>query len=144
MYMVTRAIFVKLVENGFKFTLCLITSPVFEVQKTQAPIWKWHKNRVQLAQTIFQSNGKWRFYNFLACNCTHITEIALVTICMLQTLKTGSHFFHKTSCYLLKMFLGTITMVKVPKNADMCQILGNFAVPLVKSLSNTKRASTGS
>ena len=59
--MVTRAIFVKLVENGFKFTFCLITSPVFEVQKTQAPIWKWHKNRVQMAQTIFESNEKWRF-----------------------------------------------------------------------------------
>ena len=71
-------------------------------------------------------------------------KIALVTIYMLQSLKTASHFFHKASCYLLKMFLGTITMVKVPKNADMCQILGNFAVPLVKSLSNTKRASTGS
>ena len=75
---------------------------------------------------------------------TNFTKMALVTIYILQTSKTGSHFLHKASSYLLKMFLGTITMVKVPKNADMCQILGNFAVPLVKSLSNTKRASTGS
>ena len=28
-------------------------------------------------------------------------------------------------------------MVKVPKNADMCQILGNFSVYYCKSLSNT-------
>ena len=70
--------------------------------------------------------------------------MALVTIYMLQTLKTGSHFFHKKPNFQLKMFLELMNMVKVPKNIDMCQILGNFSVPLVKSLSNTKRASTGS
>ena len=71
-------------------------------------------------------------------------KIALVTIYMLQTLKTVSHFFLKKPNYQLKMFLGLMNMVKVPKNIDMCQILGNFSVPLVKSLNNTKRASTGS
>ena len=65
-------------------------------------------------------------------------KIALVTIYMLQTLKTVSHFFLKKPNYQLKMFLGLMNMVKVPKNIDMCQILGNFSVPLVKSLSNTK------
>ena len=44
-------------------------------------------------------------------------KMALVTIYMLQTLKTGSTFFHKEPNYLLKMFLGPIVMVKVPKNA---------------------------
>ena len=44
-------------------------------------------------------------------------KMALVSICMLQTLKTGSTFFHKEPNYLLKMFLGPIVMVKVPKNA---------------------------
>ena len=53
--------------------------------------------------------------------------MALVTIYMLQTLKTGSHFFHKEPNYLLKMFLGQIAMGKVPKNAEMCQILANFS-----------------
>ena len=28
-------------------------------------------------------------------------------------------------------------MIKVPQNADMCQILGNFSVYYCKSLSNT-------
>ena len=44
-------------------------------------------------------------------------KMALVTIYMLQTLKTGSTFFHKEPNYLLKMFLGPIVTVKVPKNA---------------------------
>ena len=79
-----------------------------------------------MAQTISQSNGKWRFYNFLACNYTHITEIALVTICMLQTLKTGSYFFHKTSCYLLKMFLGHLPWLRYLK----MQICAKFWVIL--------------
>ena len=57
---------------------------------------------------------------------------------MLQSLKTGSHFFFKELNYQLKMFLGLMNMGKVPKNIDLCQILGNFSVPLVKSLSNTK------
>ena len=43
-------------------------------------------------------------------------KMALVSIYMLQTLKTGSTFFHKEPNYLLKMFLGPIVMVKVPKN----------------------------
>ena len=64
--MVTRAIFVKCVQNGLQFTFCLITSPVFEVQKCNTPFWKWHKNRVQMALTIVESNEKWRFYEFLA------------------------------------------------------------------------------
>ena len=54
--------------------------------------------------------------------------MALVTIYKLQTLKTGSHFFHKGPYYLLKMFLGQISMGKVPKNAEMCQILAIFLV----------------
>ena len=41
-------------------------------------------------------------------------KMALVIIYLLQTLETGSHFFHKESNYLLKMFLGPIAMVKVP------------------------------
>ena len=65
-------------------------------------------------------------------------KLALVNIYMLQTLKTGSHFFHKKPNYQLKMILGLMNMVKVHKNIDMCQILGNSSVPLVKSLSNTK------
>ena len=48
--------------------------------------------------------------------CTDFAKMALVTIYMLQTLKTGSTFFHKEPNYLLKMFLGPIVMVKVPKN----------------------------
>ena len=44
-------------------------------------------------------------------------KMALVSIYMLQTLKTGSTFFHKELNYLLKMFLGPIVMAKVPKNA---------------------------
>ena len=43
-------------------------------------------------------------------------KMALVSIYMLQTLKTGSTFFHKEPNYLLKMFLGPIVMVKVLKN----------------------------
>ena len=55
-------------------------------------------------------------------------KIALVTIYMLQSLKTGSHFFHKEPNYLLKWFLGPIAIVKVPKNAEKCQILAYFSV----------------
>ena len=43
-------------------------------------------------------------------------KMALVSIYMLQTLKTWSTFFHKEPNYLLKIFLGPIVMVKVPKN----------------------------
>ena len=53
MYMVMGAIFAKWVQNGLKFTFCLITLSVFEIQKTEAPFWKWHGNRVQMVQTIF-------------------------------------------------------------------------------------------
>ena len=53
-------------------------------------------------------------------------KMALVTIYMLQTFKTGSHFFHKEPNYQLKMFLRPIDMVKVHKFADMCQILAIF------------------
>ena len=71
------------------------------------------KNRVQMAHTIFESNEKWRFQVILVCNYTHFSKIALVTIYMLQTLKTRSHFFQKESNYQLKMFLGPMIMVKV-------------------------------
>ena len=57
---------------------------------------------------------------------TDFAKMALVTIYMLQTLKTGSHFFHKEPNYLLKWFLGPIAMAKVPQNEDMWQILANF------------------
>ena len=53
-------------------------------------------------------------------------KMALVTIYMLQTLKTGSTFFHKEPVYLLKMFLELISMIKVPKFAKKCQILAIF------------------
>ena len=56
-------------------------------------------------------------------------KITLVTIYMLQTLPTGSTFFHKGLYYLLKMFLGPKDMNKVPKKAKMCQILANFSIP---------------
>ena len=56
--MVTRAILAKAMQNGEKFTNCLITLPVFIVQKCNTPFWKWHKNRVQMTQTIFESNQK--------------------------------------------------------------------------------------
>ena len=60
--------------------------------------------------------------------CMDLVKMALVTIYILQTLKTGCHFFHKDPNYLLKRFLGPITMVKVPKNAKKCQILAYFSV----------------
>ena len=63
-------------------------------------------------------------------------KIALVTIYMLQTLKTVPHIFDKKPNSLLKMFLGSIAMVKVPKNADICQILGSFFILLVKAQGN--------
>ena len=69
--------------------------------------------------------------------------MALVTIYKLQTLKTGSHFFHKGPYYLLKMFLGQISMGKVPKNAEMCQILAIFFSSLVKLPYKTKWPWTG-
>ena len=55
--------------------------------------------------------------------------MALVTIYMLQTLKTGSTFFHKEPNYLLKMFLVLLNVDKVPKNANMCQFLLIFQFP---------------
>ena len=55
--------------------------------------------------------------------------MAMVTVYMLQTLPTGSTFFHKGLYYLLKMFLGPKDMDKVPKKAKMCQILANFSIP---------------
>ena len=58
----------------------------------------------------------------------HFAKMALVPIYMLQDLKTGPHFFHKGPNYLLKRFLGPKSKVKVPKNAEMCQILANFSV----------------
>ena len=126
MYMVTRAIIVKPIPNWWKITKCQITSPIFGVQKCNAPFWNWHKNRVQMAQTIFESNKKWWFYDFFASKWTHFAKIALVTIYMLQSLKTGSHFFHKEPNYLLKIFLETISMIKVPKFAKMSQIFAIF------------------
>ena len=59
--MVPRAIFTKLVEIGFKLTFLLITLPIFEVQKCNAPFWKWQKNRVQMVQAILESIEKWQF-----------------------------------------------------------------------------------
>ena len=53
MYMVTRAILVKLLQNE---QLEILTLAVFEVQKGNVPFWKWQKNRVQMVQTIFESN----------------------------------------------------------------------------------------
>ena len=55
-------------------------------------------------------------------------KMVLATIFMLQSLKTGPHFFHKGPNYQLKWFLGPNSKVKVPKNAEMCQILANFSV----------------
>ena len=55
-------------------------------------------------------------------------KIALVTIYMLQSLKTRSHFFHRDPDYLPKRFLGPLTMFKVPKKSDMCQIWAIFSV----------------
>ena len=120
-----------------KFTNCLITLPVFVAQKCNAPFWKWHKNRVQMAQIIFESNKKWRFYDFLACNYTHFAKIALVTIYMLQSLKTGSHFFHKEPNYQLKMFLLDFGLNKIAKITKMYQILDYFSFYYCKSLNNT-------
>ena len=53
-------------------------------------------------------------------------KMALVTIYLLLPLKTGSHFFSKDPYYLLKMFLWLISMIKVPKFAEKCQILAIF------------------
>ena len=69
--------------------------------------------------------------------CTDFAKIALVTIYMLQTLKTWSHFFYKGSFHLLKIFLELISMVKVLEIAKMCQILDYFSFYYCKSLSNT-------
>ncbi len=52
MYMVTRAILVKPLQNG---QLEILTLAVFKVQKGNVPFWKWQKNRVQMVQTIFGS-----------------------------------------------------------------------------------------
>ena len=49
--------------------------------------------------------------------CMDFVKMALVTIYILQTLKTGCQFFHKDPKYLMKRFLGPTSMVKVPKNA---------------------------
>ena len=56
--MVSRAILVKLMQNG---QLEMLTLAVFEVQKGNVPFWKWQKNRVQMVQTIFGSTEK--FFN---------------------------------------------------------------------------------
>ena len=64
-------------------------------------------------------------------------KIALVTIYMLQTLKTWCYFFQKEPFYLLKIFLELISMVKVHKIAEMCQIFGYFSFYYCKSLNNT-------
>ena len=53
-------------------------------------------------------------------------KMALVSIYILQTSKTGSHFFYKEPNYLLKMFLELINMTIVPKLAKKCQILAIF------------------
>ena len=62
------------------------------------------------------------FYQFFV----GLTKMALLTIYMLPPIKTGSHFFHKDSNYLLKMFLELTSRVKVPKIAKNCQILAIF------------------
>ena len=46
----------------------------------------------------------------------------------IKSMSITSTFFHKDPNYLLKWFLGPIAMVKVPKNAHMCQILAIFSV----------------
>ena len=64
-------------------------------------------------------------------------KIALVTIYMLQTLKTGSHFFHREPNYQLKMFLLDFSLNKVAKSFKMYQILAYFSFYYCKSLNNT-------
>ena len=56
---------------------------------------------------------------------------------ILQTLKTGSLFFHKEPNYQLKMFLLDFGLNKVAKNTKMYQILAYFSFYYCKSLSNT-------
>ena len=73
------------------------------------------------------------FYPFY----TVFAKMALVTIYMVQSQKTGSHFFHKELNYLLKQFLEPTTVIRATKNAEMCQILGIFSVYYCNSLSNT-------
>ena len=64
-------------------------------------------------------------------------KIALVTIYMFQTLKTGSHFFHKEPNYHFKMFLLDFGLNKVAKSTKMYQNLAHFSFYYCKSLSNT-------
>ena len=54
------------------------------------------------------------------------SKMALLAIYIVLPLQTGSHFFLKDPNYLLKIFLESIRMIKVPKIADKCQILAFF------------------
>ena len=53
-------------------------------------------------------------------------KMALLAIYIFLPLQIGSHFFLKEPNYLLKIFLELIEMIKVPENADKCQILAFF------------------
>ena len=60
--------------------------------------------------------------------------MALVTIYMHQTLKTGPYFFHKELNYQLKMFLFDFGLNKVAKITKMYHILAYFSFYYCKSL----------
>ena len=60
--------------------------------------------------------------------------MALVTIYMLQFLKTGPHFVHKEPNYQIKMFLLDFGLNKLAKSGKMYQIFAYFARVSLKSL----------
>ena len=56
---------------------------------------------------------------------------------MLQTLKTGPHFFQKDPNYQLKIFSLDFGLTKIAKMTKMYQILAYFSFYYCKSLNNT-------
>ena len=68
-------------------------------------------NHIWIHLELFET---YRFNGFSPTIWMGFAKIALVNIYMLQTFKTGSHFFHNEPNFMLKWFLGPSAMVKVP------------------------------
>ena len=113
--MVTRAIFVKCVQNGLQFTFCLITSPVFEVQKCNTPFWKLARLRRPPAAFLLNKA---------------ITRGANVTKTFRQTCPSYMQSFIKIGVPVLeKSVLKTMTLCNFNKD-EMEKIISDWGLGL--------------
>ena len=110
------------IKIKLKWTFCLITLSVIGVQKCNAPFWKWHKNRVQMQQTISGYIKKlkqfisvqWFFSQF----CKNVSDDHIHP----SIFSNRVSFFPQESILSTDNVLDLFHICKIPKIAKMCKI----------------------